>query len=218
MSSNLYFQHSQIEPPAPVVGGLRWRSRSHDIIALCRGRGFVIADPDAPPEAEEQPSPEPGAALAPRLVSTPPPEARAGVEDIYQARAFDGIADGFTWSVAEGPPGMTIDRHSGKLSWTPMEGGYVDVSLCARSVYGAMTNQRWTVCVRKAVAARPFAPNPRIQAALRRKQARKNRIRPLPTRSHSVWRTPVKQPGTPLRPTGAGPPSTRLRAALPLRV
>ena len=135
------------------------------------------------------------------------------MEYVYQARAFDGIADGFTWSLAEGPPGMAIDRHSGKLAWTPAEGGYVDVVLSVRSVYGATASQRWTVCVRKAVAARPFTPNPRIRAALCRKHAR---TRPLPTRFHSVWRAPVKPPDVHRRPTG--PPASRRRAAIPLRV
>ena len=55
MNSNLYFQHSQIEPLAPLVGGLRWRRRSHDVFDQCRGRGFIIGDPDAPPESEAPP-------------------------------------------------------------------------------------------------------------------------------------------------------------------
>ena len=212
MDSNLFVQYSQIEPSAPVAGGLRWRRRSHDVFDCCRGKGFVIGDPDAPLETEP-PQPEPGAVLAPQIVSAPPPEARAGEEYVYQARAFDGIADGFTWSVLTGPSEIVVDRHSGKLSWTPAAGGYVDIVLSARSLYGASAEQRWTVRVHKAAPVHRFAPNPRIREALRRK---KIRVGPLPTRFHSVWRAPRKSPGAPCRPTG--PPSLRLRAALPLRL
>lgn len=202
-------RRNKLDLPAPVAGGIRWRRRYRDIIDLCRGRGFAIHDPDEPSSGEPAP-PEPGLLLAPRIVSIPPPEARVGREYVYRARACDGIADGFTWYFEKNAPGMTVDRHSGKVTWIPSEGGNVEVVICAASVYGASSRQSWTLCVRKAALSRPFKANMRFQNALRRKAARAGRPF-LP-----VWRRPRRLYG--MECQAADPPVNRRPAAVALRI
>lgn len=200
---------SRPEPPAPVTGGMRWRDRNIDIInSLRRVRGRRPIDPDAPAGGGDY-AVEPGR-IAPTIVSNPGSEARIGEEYIYQARACDGIADGFTWYFEECPPGMTVDRHSGEVRWTPSEGGRAEVALCARSVYGAFSRQRWTLCVRKAVRLRPSTANPRFRGALRWKAAKAATPRLL-----LLWRG-CKRPTGAARnstapPPARPPPTPRLR-------
>ena len=195
---------SELEPPAPVMGGARWRRRFHDIADMCRSAGrFVFG---APPPAE----PEPGAVLNPQIVSLPPPEARVGREYVYHARAQAANIDGFTWYFEESAPGMAVDRHTGRVTWLPSDGGYVEVVLCARSVYGASSRQGWTLCVRKAAPLRKCAPNPRYAAAALRKRLRRTR------RLRFFWLGTRRRIGLPGR--AAAPPGAPQPVAVPLRI
>ncbi len=195
------------DPPAPVVGGCRWRRPFHDIADMCRqAGGFVLGEPARPrPPA----APVPEAVIAPLITSTPPPEARVGEQYVYHARAHAADMTGFTWYFEKSVPGMTVDRHTGKVAWTPSAGGWTEVALCARSVYGAMSRQDWTICVRKAAAIGKAAPNPRYAAAVLRK--RLLGARPI----GRVWRAERRRSGFSGRATG--PPGGRPRVALPLR-
>lgn len=209
MEPNPSHSSGTLEPPAPVAGGIRWRRRYHDIFDSCRhDRGLILCDPEKP---EKEPSiPEQGMDGAPLIPSIPPPEARAGAEYIYPARAFDGITNGFTWYFEKSPAGMRVDRHTGKVSWTPSEGGYVDVILAARSLYGAASRQCWTICVRRAAVVHNPVVNARYRAALQKKAARA--IRPLLT----PWTKAKRQNLTSRRATA--PPGARPPAAIPLRI
>ncbi len=158
----------ELEPLAPVMGGGRWRRPRHDIVDLCRRYGGVVLNP--PSRSSRTAHSEPGEVLDPLFVSTPPSEARVGGAYVYRARAHAAGIDGFTWYFEKRPPGMVVDRHTGAVVWTPAEGGYFEVVLCAASLYGAASRQSWTICVRKAVAVRRVAPNPRFAAASLRKR------------------------------------------------
>ncbi len=103
---------------------------------------------------------------------------------------------------------MTVDRHTGKVAWTPREGGWVEVVLSARSVYGAVSRQAWTICVRKAAGVRKAMPNPRYAAALRKKFSGARRVR-------FSWLLSGRWTGFQCRTTA--PPGDRPRVALPLR-
>lgn len=206
-----FYRHSKIEPPAPVSGGGRWRARYHDVMELCRrDRGLTVHDPDAPIHDETDPE-MPDRCSGPHIVSAPPPEARVGAEYVYHARAYDSGADGFTWYFEKSLPGMRIDRHSGAMTWTPAKGGYVEVIVCARSVFGAVSRQSWTLCVRKTPAVRAPAINRRFRDAVRRLALREAR-RPPP---RFCWREGWSPAGVDRRATS--PPRVRLRGASPLR-
>lgn len=198
----------KLEPPAPVNGGIRWRSRYHDLLDLQqRERDLQKTDDPAGEDASARPeAPEDG---APHIGSTPAPEARVGEEYIYQARAFDCDTNGFTWYFEKGAPGMAVDRHTGKVTWTPTEGGMVEVVLCARSLYGKTARQSWTICVRKAAAVREPVPNKRFCEALRRQAAR--RTQPI----RAVWREGRRRDDANRQ---AAPPGAPRRVAMPLRV
>ena len=158
-----------MEASAPVSGGMRWRSNYQDRLERYGRRPrYIIDTPVESPEREFRER-EPGAILAPGIAGTPPVEARAGELYVHQPRASDGIVDAFTWYFEKSPSGMTVDRHTGKVAWTPSEGGYAEVVLCARSLYGAVGRQSWSICVRKAAAVRVFKANARFLKALRRK-------------------------------------------------
>lgn len=203
------YRRPQLDPLAPVMGGGRWRTLSHQLLDLCRlDKGLTVSDPDAPiptdPDAYEN-----EAAAAPHIGSTPPTEARVGEECVYQARAFDSDTDGFTWYFEKSVPGMQVDRHTGEMRWTPTEGGSVEVVLCARSVFGAVARQAWTICVRKP-AARKSTINRRFSEAARRKNLRK--IQPIRFLWHAGRRQGI------VFHRALAPPAARPRAAMPLRV
>lgn len=195
-------------PQSPVSGGMRWRRPHHAYAGRCRGLAFH--DPELP-ERDDAPQPEPGAITAPRIVSAPPAEARVGEEYVYHARAYDANVAGFTWYFETSPAGMAIDRHTGRLTWTPSEGGYREVAVCARSVYGAESKQAWTVRVRKAAHVRAVTPNPRFREALRRK------FRRAPRRSGHVRRAANRKP-VHISTRATAPPAGRPRAVMPLRI
>ena len=215
-----------MEASAPVSGGMRWRSDYHDRLERYGRPPRYIFDNPVEMLEEECREREPGAILAPRIAGAPPTKAMAGDMYVYQARASDGVVDGFTWYLEECPPGMVVDRHTGKVSWTPFEGGYAEVVLCARSLYGAVGRQSWTVSVRKAAAVRIFVANARFLAALRRKAiANANAEAVRPARSpHDLQDVPLlplflrrcRYTGPALR---APPfPGERSRFAVPLRM
>lgn len=219
MDPNCFHRHSRIEALGPAEGGLRWRTRQDDLFDLCRlDKGLVAYDPDDPykPAAPEPDTHTPGPqAAGPWIASLPPPEGRAGEEYVYQARACDAATTGFTWYFEKSPAGMTVDRHSGMVTWTPEDGGYVEVVLCARSLYGAVARQSWTVCVRRAAVVRRPSPNPRFAACLR-KRAAPGRPKPYHSPLRPVWRKGTRTPDPCRRTTG--PPADRHRRAMPLRI
>ena len=197
--------------PAPVSGGMRWRRPYHDIFDLCLlDKGLTPHDPDRPMPTEPAPSAV-EKAVGPRIVSVPPAEARVGSEYIYQARACDSYVDGFTWYLETRVAGMAVERHTGKLSWTPAAGGYVEIELCARSVHGPVARQHWTVCVRKATPICHFTANRRFQQALCHRTVR--RTPPL----LFSWRHAGRRNAAPgFRATA--PPPVLSRVAVPLRL
>jgi hypothetical protein len=203
-----------MEPSAPVMGGMRWRTRAHDYADECRRRhnaywrGYGV-----PPKAERVllSGAEAPTIIGPRIVSAPPDEGRAGEEYVYPARALDDAVDGFNWYLEKGAPGMVVDRYTGAVSWTPADGGRFEVVLCAATVHGRLARQSWTICVRKAAAVRHAVPVARFHAALRRKALR----RPAPP-LRCLWREARRRPAPAHRP--AAPPAERPPPAIPLRI
>ena len=200
-----------LEPAAPVNGGMRWRTALDDYHERCRRAGSMPRRAAAPVDGDRRPVPEPGTADGPVISSVAPEEARAGEEYVYAPRAYDGICDGFTWYFEESPSGMRVDRHSGRIAWTPAEGGRFRVTLCARSLYGAVSRQSWTLCVRKPAHVRVAVENRRFSRAVSEKNLRSGQPRrPLWRVSHRHRRIPraASPPGTPPR---ASPPAPLLR-------
>lgn len=198
----------ELEPSGPVAGGIRWRSRYHDLLDLQR-REMGVEKIDDPAGEKAPDRPEPAMAGAPHIGSTPTTEARVGGEYVYHARAFDGDTDGFTWYFEKSAPGMAVDRHTGMVTWTPSEGGFVEVVLCVRSLYGKTARQGWTICVRKAAAVHAPVLNKRFCQALRRNAAR--RAHPI----RIVWREGRRREDANRQ---AAPPGAPRRVATPLRV
>lgn len=149
------------------MGGMRWGSGDYSSEDYCR----LIGVPHRTFTAEET-MPAPLVHVGPRIVTTPPRAARAGTEYVYQAVARDAAVNGFTWSFKKSPPGMAIDRYTGKITWTPESCCRVDVEICAYTHHGHRALQAWTLSVAKAVRVRAFVPNPRFIEALRRKRLR----------------------------------------------
>lgn len=201
-------------PPAPVTGGMRWRDPLQDLydyVRVLERRSGKTPRIEPSPSEPEEPA-EPVGPCGPHISTTPPEEAQVGAEYVYQPKALDGIANGFTWFLEEAPPGMSVDRHTGRVAWTPADGGHTEVVLGVRSQYGKFTRQRWHICVRKPPAVRRSVPNHRFRAALRRRGRA-----PLPAPRFS-WRAASKQRPPPRFTPSTAPPETRRGAALPLRL
>lgn len=173
-------RQTPIEPLAPVNGGIRWRRPFSGLVDYVIDPDDDMASRDGSPEtektaaAEPDPVPVPPPAPGPQMVFTPPPEARVGEEYIVRAKAFDPCISGFTWFFKNGhcPPGMTLDRYTGEIRWTPTEGGRFEVTLGCSTVHGRSVTLTWTICVRKAAVVRVAIAHPRFHNAMRRKATR----------------------------------------------
>ena len=206
-----YSPQARTEPVAPVVGGLHWLTPYYGVIDLFwnSSKSPAHGSGDALEKLALSPS-EPEAATAPHILSTPLLETMAREKYIYQPRAYDSNCTGFIWYLEKGPPHMRVDRHSGKLTWTPSKGGYAEITLCARSVYGGTARQSWRLCIRKAPVIHTPVINTRFTEALERKSAH---VR-LPVRV--FWRKEGRRAGARSLPATA-PPVERFRADIPLR-
>lgn len=163
-------------------------------------------------EREEREETEEPPAYALYIISAaPPPEGRVGEEYTYDARAYDGNTNGFTWRLTACPPGMTVNRHTGRVRWTPDNGGWFEITLCARSLYGKEARQSWTVCIRKAAVIRTPKPAPRFLAALRRRRLTPRAPIPAP------WRDCRRQIAADRRATSPPGERTPRHTAMPLR-
>lgn len=204
--------YSTIETHAPVNGGMRWRTRDHDALwCIRRNGGAGVRDFDEP--AEKSPFTDvPEIRAAPVLTAQPPEEARVGTEYVFQARAHADYVDGFTWYLEEAAPGMSVDRHTGLVTWLPPEGGHIRVVLCARSLYGAEARQSWTILVRKPAPSRTAVANPRFRLALSRKAA-KNAGQLW---FFLIWRRKMRW--LVVRVAATAPPPPPSSVAMPLRI
>lgn len=103
----------------PQTGAIDWQTGSGDagnhsvLIEVSDGRGgigqqrFVISVLD---QAANRP---------PRFVSTPVIDAYVNQEYQYPSLAIDPDDDDLTYSLTDGPSGMTIDAETGEIVWTP---------------------------------------------------------------------------------------------------
>lgn len=83
-----------------------------------------------------------------RFTSYPPKLASIGVVYTYDANAVSNIADAtITYTLVEGPTGMTIDDTTGVVTWTPLSAGYFKTKIKAQSNRGGVAFQEWTIKV-----------------------------------------------------------------------
>jgi hypothetical protein len=203
--------------PGAATGGIRWRPYYPRYVPIVRTRdGYAVRDPDRPVPAKDFVYETEGT-LGPCMVTTPPSEdGKVGEEYVYAARAFDANVSNFIWCLKKAPPGMTVDRYSGKVTWTPEDGGHFEVELLATNVYGRSACQSWSMVVRKPPPKRIPVPNRRFERALavRRELVIAKRLRPV----RFVW-TYVRRRRAVLTPRTAAPPGIMVPAsALPLRL
>ncbi|HRI16020.1 MAG TPA: putative Ig domain-containing protein, partial [Verrucomicrobiota bacterium] len=100
----------------------------------------------------------------PAFVSTPVTvaRARAGSSEIaysYHAQAVDPDANAISYSLGEGnPAGLTVDRLSGLVQWSPSETelGEQQITLQASDGNGGVAEQRFTICVLPSLTAPTF--------------------------------------------------------------
>ena len=85
----------------------------------------------------------------PVITSTPPTTLTAPATYRYQVTATDPDGDRITYSLVEGPNGMTIDPTTGELTWPAGAGsaGVYDVRVRATDTAGNTTEQKWQITV-----------------------------------------------------------------------
>lgn len=87
----------------------------------------------------------------PKIGSTPPTTATEDQAYGYSPSATDPDAnDALTWSIKKAPPGATIDKATGKISWTPGDADAdqtVDFEIEVCDAQGACDKQTWQVKV-----------------------------------------------------------------------
>ncbi len=84
----------------------------------------------------------------PQFVSTPPREF-SNKTYTYQAKAEDPDGDPVTYTLGSSPQGMTIDPHTGLITWTigGNQGGTHEVEVVATDSGGMKTYQRYTLSI-----------------------------------------------------------------------
>lgn len=88
-------------------------------------------------------------AAGPTFTSVPPTSAQVGIAYNYTAQATDLVASGLTYSLINGPTGMSIDASSGVVTWTPTSAqvGSQSVQIRATDVAGSTQDQTFSVVV-----------------------------------------------------------------------
>jgi len=81
---------------------------------------------------------------------------------VYNASASDPESDQITYSIENGPPGMTVDASSGKVTWTPESTGNFSCVLKADDGRNGQARQQFVIHVLEAVRpsvrlARPYS-------------------------------------------------------------
>jgi hypothetical protein len=139
------------------LGLVTWSPQSSDLgtesvaIQVADGRGgtavqdYTITTTMAPPNRP------------PVFTSTPVVDASVSTPYTYQATATDPDGDPLTFSLASGPPALSIDPHSGLVTWTPTaaEVGTDDVTLQVSDGQGGTATQTYTVGVQLAPGDHP---------------------------------------------------------------
>lgn len=86
---------------------------------------------------------------APVITSTPPGPAIVGFPYVYQVHAQDAERDTISFRLDSAPVGMSIDRQTGNLTWTPtdQQTGNHAVAVVAADIHGAESQQSFTLQV-----------------------------------------------------------------------
>ena len=83
---------------------------------------------------------------APVIESTPITSVKEGALYTYEVEATDPEGDTLTYSLTDGPTGMTINSTTGVISWTPASAGSYDVTVEVSDPYRS-TTQSFTITV-----------------------------------------------------------------------
>ncbi|MEZ4294892.1 MAG: fibrinogen-like YCDxxxxGGGW domain-containing protein [Polyangiaceae bacterium] len=102
----------------------------------------------------------------PQITSSPPTTATEGVAWYYAASGFDPTGSPITWSLEQGPAGMTVDAETGLAQWTPgpTSAGTVPVAIRATDDGGAYFTQAFAVAVTGVNTAPVLVSNPPLIA------------------------------------------------------
>src|SRR5262249_51160636 len=104
----------------------------------------------------------------PVFTSQPYTEAISGVPYVYQAAAVDADQDALTFALVSGPAGMTVDRLTGKVTWSPQPGDLGNQALVLQvdDGHGGTARQQFTVATIPAPPNRPpvFTSTPVVDA------------------------------------------------------
>jgi hypothetical protein len=86
---------------------------------------------------------------APSITSSPPSPAIAGRQYVYQIKASDPNGDLLTYELIAGPPGMTVEYPTGRLTWLPTaaDAPPITASVIVRDGRGGYATQTMTVPV-----------------------------------------------------------------------
>jgi RHS repeat-associated protein len=83
----------------------------------------------------------------PLITTAPPTQAAVGQVYSYAVQASDADGDPLTFSLVSPPAGMSIDRASGLVLWTPTQAGNQNVAIVVDDGQGNQVTQNYTVVV-----------------------------------------------------------------------
>jgi hypothetical protein len=105
---------------------------------------------------------------APRFISTPLAEATGGLRYVYVPQTVDVDDDKLTFTLAQAPSGMLVDRMTGRLDWTPgwEASGNFSVALVASDGKGGEARQEFSITVAPFKTSSVSIVQPRANQAL----------------------------------------------------
>ncbi|RLJ18333.1 hypothetical protein DJ031_11780 [bacterium endosymbiont of Escarpia laminata] len=105
---------------------------------------------------------------SPMVTSTPPLNAVAGVEYIYDVEATDPEADPLTFALVQAPAGMSIIPTTGVVNWTPdtTQTGSQSVTIQVDDGQGGSTEQVFSILVSPSNQSPVFTSAPVLDAAV----------------------------------------------------
>jgi hypothetical protein len=131
----------------PVSGQIRWvpspsQTGSHEVAVR-------VIDTSGAYVSQAFTLNVPGVNVSPGIISTPPTLAAANKAYNYQVLARDAENDPLTFSLLSPPNGMTINRQTGLIQWTPSESqvGVQNVVVLVSDSNGGTASQQYTLAI-----------------------------------------------------------------------
>ncbi|QDU42483.1 tRNA nuclease WapA precursor [Symmachiella dynata] len=129
----------------PTTGELLWTPDASQIGTV--SATILVSDPHGAWSLQEIHVAVVDNNLPPQFTSTPPASGHSDEDYTYNVTATDPEEETLTFSLSDGPSGMTIDPNTGVLTWTPTGEGTFDVVVTVADPAGYAVHQDYDLTI-----------------------------------------------------------------------